>query len=185
MSMEFPIHTPDTAPSPADETLKQVSENLGFIPNILGAFAEEPAMLEAYSALDDLFGQTALDDDQRLVVHMTASRLNGCGYCMAAHSTGAQAGGVDQGLVESLRTGAVLPDGRLEALRRFTEAVVQKHGNVSESDLDAFKNAGYGPRHAQAVVLGVAQKVLSNYVNHMVETPLDESFSANAWKAAE
>jgi hypothetical protein len=34
------------------------------------------------------------------------------------------------------------------------------------------------------VVLGLAQKVLSNYVNHLAQTPVDEQWEKFAWSKA-
>ena len=59
---------------------------------------------------------------------------------------------------------------------------MRKRGNVSKEDLQAFHDAGYGQQQVLEVILGVAQKTMSNYVNHIAETPIDEPFQKFAWK---
>ena len=88
---------------------------------------------------------------------------------------------VPEEISEALRNETPLPDDKLEALRNFTLAVVRKRGNVTNDDLQAFYDAGYGQQQVLEVILGVAQKTMSNYVNHIAETPIDEPFKKFEW----
>ena len=69
-------------------------------------------------------------------------------------------------------------------MRTFTLAVTRKRGEVSSEDLNAFYEAGYERRHVLEVILILSQKVMSNYVNHIAETPVDEPFKKFAWEKA-
>ncbi|MEP0481164.1 MAG: carboxymuconolactone decarboxylase family protein, partial [Nonlabens sp.] len=55
-------------------------------------------------------------------------------------------------------------------------------GNVSQEDLDAFYAAGYGETQVLEIILGLSQKVISNYTNHIANTPVDAPFEKFAWK---
>lgn len=70
---------------------------------------------------------------------------------------------------------------KLQALKDFTLAVVRERGNVSEEDLTAFFAAGYGQQQVLEMILGLSQKVISNYVNHVAHTPVDKVFEKFAW----
>ena len=61
---------------------------------------------------------------------------------------------------------------------------MRKRGEVSEEDLQRFFSAGYTKRHVLDVILVLSQKVISNYVNHMAQTPVDEVFRKFAWHKA-
>ena len=115
------------------------------------------------------------------MVLISASVDNGCDYCVAAHTTIGQGAHVDQAVLDRLRADQPLPDARLEALRRFTKAVVRERGWAGEADQAAFLEAGYTESQALEVVLGVTMKTLSNYTNHLAATPLDAAFAGNAW----
>ncbi len=41
--------------------------------------------------------------------------------------------------------------------------------------------AGYGQQQVLEVILGLSQKVISNYVNHVAHTPVDKVFEKFAW----
>lgn len=59
--------------------------------------------------------------------------------------------------------------------------MVIDRGFVSDTDVDTFLAAGYDRAAVLAVVLGVALKVISNYTNHVAETPVNEAFQKHAW----
>ena len=89
---------------------------------------------------------------------------------------------VSDEISEALRNETPLPSEKLEALRDFTLKVVRSRGDISDADVQKFIDAGYTQRNVLEVVLGVAQKVMSNYTNHLAETPVDKPFQAFDWK---
>ncbi|HCA10577.1 MAG TPA: carboxymuconolactone decarboxylase, partial [Marinobacter adhaerens] len=107
---------------------------------------------------------------------------NACHYCVPAHTGIAKMMDVSDDITNALRDETPLPSDKLEALRTFTLAVMRKHGNVSKEDLDAFYEAGYQHRQVLEVILVLSQKVMSNYVNHIAETPVDEPFKKFEWQ---
>ena len=171
----FTIHTQDTAPADSKPLLEDSLKSFGMIPNLHGVMAEAPALLEGYQRLHGLFQATSFSADELTVVWQTINVEHGCHYCVPAHTAIAHGMKVDVSIIEALRTGSPLPE-KLEALRQFTLAMTRKRGNVDPADLDAFYSAGYGHQQVLEVVLGLAQKVMSNYVNHVAETPLDAPF---------
>lgn len=108
---------------------------------------------------------------------MTASRLNGCGYCVAGYSALAKGEGVDDSIVEAIREDKPIDDAALEAVRVFTAIVVEQRGRVADHDVQAFLDNGFTQLQILDVLTGVAQKTLSNYANHLAGTPLDKAFT--------
>jgi uncharacterized peroxidase-related enzyme len=182
---DFSIHTVETAPEAARPLLQGARSKLGFVPNLYASLAESPAALSAYLMLSDLFGETSFTPTEQQVVALAVSAENGCGYCMAAHSTIARhMVQVPSAIVDALRDGRALNDARLEALRSFAKAVVRDRGEVRGKPLEAFLAAGFSRQQSIEVVLGVAMKTLSNYGNHLFETPIDAAFEAETWPPA-
>jgi alkylhydroperoxidase family enzyme len=101
-----------------------------------------------------------------------------------AHSGIAKRMKVDDAINDALRDETPLPNARLEALRDFTLAVTRGRGHVDEAELQAFFDAGFTKRQVLEVILGLSQKVMSNYTNHLAETPVDEAFKSFAWEKA-
>ncbi|MEM8985489.1 MAG: carboxymuconolactone decarboxylase family protein [Pseudomonadota bacterium] len=181
--IDFPLHTTDTAPDASRPVLEGVQNKYGFAPNLFKVFAEAPATIQAYAQLSDAFQKTSLSATEQQVVLLTASLLNECNYCMAAHSTVAKGAGVPDDILTALRDAEPLPDAKLDALRKFTAVIVQKRGWASEEDIDAFVSAGYGKGAILEVITGVALKTISNYTNHIAETPVDDAFAGQTWIA--
>lgn len=103
-------------------------------------------------------------------------------YCVPAHTGIAKSMKVSDDIIDALRDEPPLPSEKLEALRTFTLAVTRKRGEVNSEDLGAFYDAGYNNRQVLEVILVLAQKVMSNYINHIADTPVDEPFKKFAWK---
>lgn len=179
--LTFDLHTADTAPEGADETLRKTAKSFGFVPNLYATLAESPAAVEAYSTLSNAFGKSGFSPAERQVVLIAISAENGCHYCVAAHSTVAANSGLDDADIEALRSGKPLSDDRLEALRTFTLTVVRERGWVAEETVEAFLKAGFTKANVLEVIVGASLKTISNYVNHIAETPLDDAFKARAW----
>jgi alkylhydroperoxidase family enzyme len=114
------------------------------------------------------------------VVLLAASRENGCRYCVAVHSTVGDMQTDPSYVIGAIRDEAPINDPKLEALRQLTRALVRGRGHA-EAEIARFVEAGYEPSQVLEVVNGVALATLSNYTNHLVETPLDEAFAERAW----
>lgn len=182
---QFTTHTINTAPDAAKPMLTQAQAVYSFVPNLLGTMAEAPTLLEGYMTLAGIFDKTEVTETERQIILMTNNRLNGCSYCMAAHTSISQMAGVPADVIEALRTGTPIADSRLEALRQFAAVVNESRGWPSAEDIDSFMAAGYTRQTILEVLVGTSLKVMSNYTNHIAETTLDDAFVANAWKDGE
>ena len=180
---DFIIYDVDSAPEASRGTLADAQKQYGMVPNLMGIMAESPALVRTYAEVGKAFESSSLSPLEQQIVVLTASFLNECSYCMAAHSMIAKMVGLPAIEVEALREGRPLDDPRLETLRAFTRAVVRDRGWVSRPHVEEFLRAGFTKAQLLDVVLGVAFKTLSNYTNHIVGTPLDEAFAAEAWRA--
>ena len=179
----FPVHSSETAPDASKPILDTVQKKFGFVPNLFRVMAEAPAAAEAYLTVMDIFESSSLSDAEKQTVLLSASLVNGCDYCMAAHTTVANMKGVPAEIVEALRAGAKLPDTKLDALAALTRSIVETRDWPTEVIRDAFFGAGYGTAEYLEVIVGVTVKTLSNYVNHATKTPLDSAFQAARWAA--
>lgn len=181
---QFKIHTIETAPEDSKELLKGAEKQLGFIPNLYGIMAEAPAALKAYNGLSQNFETSSFSTTEKQIVLLATSYVNECHYCMAVHSTVGKMQKIDESIIEALRNGEPIKDEKLEALRKFTQTVVEKRGWINEENVNAFLSAGYSKAQLLEVIVGVTQKTLSNYINHIAQTPLDTAFEANKWENA-
>ena len=182
--VDFQVHDESSAPQDAKDVLRKAEKDFGMLPNIFGVMAESPPELKGYLSLDALLKETTLTTGEQYVVLMTVSAENGCNYCVAAHSAEAKEAGIEEGIIQAIRSGRPLRDGKLEALRVFAAAVVRKRGHLPEEDIEAFLSAGYEKANILEVILAVGMKTISNYTNHIAHTPLDRAMEPFRWEPA-
>lgn len=175
--MDFTIYNADNAPEDAKPLLNAAKENFGFVPNLLGEFAEAPAVLEGYLKLNEIVGKTSFSPKEQQLAILAVSIENECHYCSAIHSTILKNQiKADESIVNAVRNGDPLPDAKLNALVTYTTKAVKSRGHVSDSDIEEFIDAGYTKQNVLEVNLIIALKTISNYTNHIADTPLDEAF---------
>jgi uncharacterized peroxidase-related enzyme len=178
----FTQYTIANAPAGSKAALEGTQAAFNFVPNLQTFMAESPALLNSYSAVWDIFTkQTSFTAIELQVVLLTVSYEHQCQYCVAGHSTLSQMFKMDNATLTALRDGTPIANARLEALRAFTRQVVIERGFVNAEDLDTFFKAGYTKANVFDVITGVALKLMSNYTNHITETPLDDFMKSNAW----
>lgn len=179
---DFTLHTLETAPEKSQALLEDSRKGFGRVPGLHAVMAEAPALLDGYKHLHELFAQeTSFDKDEITVVWQTINVEHECHYCVPAHTGIARMMKVDGAISEALRDETPLPNAHLEALRSFTLQVVRQRGDVSDDQVQTFLDAGYTKRQILEVILGVAQKVMSNYTNHLAQTPVDEPMKPFVW----
>ncbi|MBY8977908.1 carboxymuconolactone decarboxylase family protein [Rhodobacteraceae bacterium NNCM2] len=179
---DFEYHTIDTAPAASKPQLEGSLKDFGMIPNLHAVMAEAPKVLEGYRFLHEAFQQTSLTVEEQTVVWQAINVEHGCHYCVPAHTGLAHMMKVDPAVTEALRNQTPLPTAKLEALRTFTLSVLRNRGVVSDDEVQAFLDAGFTRQNVLEVVLGLAQKVMSNYINHLATTPVDKPFQKFAWE---
>ncbi|TQV86475.1 carboxymuconolactone decarboxylase family protein [Aliikangiella coralliicola] len=177
----FTTHTIESAPEASKQNLRNAKSAYSFVPNLLGTMAEAPSLLDGYLALAGIFDKTSFSETERQIILMTNNRLNGCVYCMAAHTSISQMAGVKKDVIKALRNNTPIADAKLEALRQFAEVINKSRGWPTETQVSAFIDAGYTQQNVLEVILGTSLKVISNYTNHIAETTVDDAFAPNAW----
>lgn len=178
---DFQIHDITSAPEGAKPLLEGSQKAYGMIPNLHGVFAESPQILEAYQQVGTLFSNSSLSPVERHIVWISINVYHSCHYCVPAHTMIAKGDNVSDEILDNLRNNRPLADAKQEALRQFTLKVTEQRGVVSDADVQAFLEAGYTKANILDVVLGLSHKVMSNYVNHLANTPVDAPFQKFAW----
>jgi len=181
---QFKLHTIKSAPEGSKEILEGALKQNGFVPNLYGIMAESPEVLKAYTQMNQLFNETSLSPVEKNIVWLTVSYHNSCHYCMAIHSMAAKMFKVPGDMIEALRNNKPLNDAKLEALRKFTALLVEKRGWASDDEVQEFIEAGFSQKNVLEIIVGIGQKIISNYVNHLAHTPLDKQIEAFKWEAS-
>ncbi|MGY6650310.1 carboxymuconolactone decarboxylase family protein [Wenyingzhuangia sp. IMCC45574] len=176
------IHNIETATEASKEQLKESIKAFGMIPNLHGVLANSPETLRSYKFLHEQFQQTSFDKEELNVVWQSINVEHGCGYCVPAHTAIAGMMKVNPELTEALRNQESLQTKKLQVLQATTLSIVRNRGRISDEELEVFYEVGYDEQQVVEILLGLAQKTISNYVNHIASTPVDAPFQKFAWK---
>jgi len=179
--MSFTLYTQESAPLASKEQLDDSLKSWGMIPNLHAVMAESPNVLKAYKLLHDLFQDTSFNNEELTVIWQTINVESGCLYCVPAHTGIAKMMNIDDVITNALRDGKELPNKKLQVLHKTTLALVRDRGRPDKAVITEFYQAGYKNRQLLEIVLGISQKVMSNYINHLAETPLDKAFETFVW----
>lgn len=177
----FPSHDLASAPNASKPLLENSQKAFGRLPGLHKILADSPQAFEGYQLLHRLFTETNFNADELTVVWQAINVENACHYCVPAHTGIAKMMKVSDDITEALRNETELPSEKLEALRTFTVQMIRERGNVTDMQMKIFFDAGYTHRAVLDVILGLAQKTMSNYVNHVAKTPVDTVFNSLLW----
>lgn len=178
---EFSTHTPDSAPEAARPIMAAISGQFGFLPAAVGRMATSPELLRGFTTMNRLFESTTLDPLARETMIMTIATRNGCHICVAMHTAALHRLHAPDETIRALREQRSIDQPKLEAVRLFTTALLDRSGAVTSEELKAFFEAGYSRRHALELVLGLGTYTLSTLANRLTDAPLDEAFAPFCW----
>lgn len=177
----FPVHTIDSAPEKSRSSLEALQSAFGMIPNIAGATATSPVLIDS---LVGLFGKVhggSFAEDRIQIVLLTDAVVNSSRSPVAFHSALALQQGISSADVDAIRAGHLPNDPKYAALSALARAMIEKRGHLSQQDMEQFLNAGFDNAHLLEVIAIVAASTITNYTASITKPPLEEAFKQHAW----
>ncbi len=144
---------------------------LGVIPNLFRLVGTSPAALTGYLGLNGGLAK-ALDARTRERIALAVAQVNGCDYCLSAHSYLGANLKLDASELAANRAGHS-HDPRADAAVGFARKVAERRGRVSDADLAAVKDAGYTEAQVVEIVTVVALNMFTNFINNVADTDID------------
>ena len=169
------IATPATvadAPVASQPLLDAVKKQIGSVPNLFRVVSNSPAGLEGYLGLNGALGKGSLSAQTRERIALAVAEVNGCRYCLSAHSHFAGLFKLAPSEILAARNGGSA-DPKADAAVRFAVAVTKARGHVGDAEVAAVKAAGFTDAEVIEIVLHVALNTLTNYVNEVAGTEID------------
>lgn len=170
------ISTPATindAPSASQPLLEGVQKSLGSVPNLFRLVSNSPASLEGYLSLSGALGDGKLDPATRERIALAVAEINGCGYCLAAHTyLGTNIAKLTEAEITANRRGGST-DAKADVAVRFAAKIVHERGHVDADAIETVRNAGYSDAEIVEIVAHVVLNTLTNYFNEVFGTEID------------
>lgn len=163
----------NAAPAAARPLLEAVKKQLGSVPNLFRIAANSPAALEGYLGLNGALAKGALDARTRERIALAVAEINGCDYCLSAHTyLATNLAKLDAAEIEANRAGRSY-DVKADAAVKFATRIARNRGHVAEADIAAVKAAGFDDAQVVEIVAHVALNTLTNYLNEVLGTEID------------
>ena len=166
------IPTRDEAPAETHAVLDTVGKRFGFVPNLFRLMAMSPPALQAFVGIQGSLVK-ALDINTIEAMGMAVSEDSGCDYCLATHSyLGSTFGKLTADELRLNRRGTSSDTQRAAAVR-FSKAVANKRGKVSDSELAAIRESGFTDTQIITIVALTAQYLMTNFMNNVSQIGVD------------
>jgi uncharacterized peroxidase-related enzyme len=172
--------TIESAPRGSKAALQTIQKRNGFIPNLMATFASSPALLSGYVGLDTAWQKSSFSALERQLIFLAASVENRCRYCIATHTTALKGLKVNPQCIQAVRNRGSLGNQRLDTLVTLTRELVLERGFVAPKTRRRFVAAGFNEVALMEVLIGVALKVMSNYLDNLAPIAIDAAFRGEA-----
>ncbi|MNF60551.1 carboxymuconolactone decarboxylase family protein [Pseudomonas sp. BF-R-01] len=147
--------------------LEGVQKKIGFLPNVFKTLAHAPAVLSSYLQQSATLGKTSLSATEKESIFLATSQVNGCDYCLAAHTLFAGKAGLSAQDILSARSG------QLNAFATLARQITESRGHLGSEQIAAARAAGINDSKIVEVIAHVASQTLTNYLNNVALTEID------------
>jgi uncharacterized peroxidase-related enzyme len=162
----------EAAPAASQPFLDAVQKQLGVVPNLFRLVALSPAALQGFLGFSGALTK-ALDVRTRERIAIAVAQVNGCDYCLSAHTyLGLNLAKIDNAEIALNRRGAS-SDPKANTAVAFARKITENRGHVAEGDVQAVRAAGYTDAQIVEIIAIVAENIFTNLINIVAETEID------------
>lgn len=142
-----------------------VKNKIGVVPNLYAAMGTSDKLLAGFLNFTEILKSGEFTKKEYEAIALVTSQVNGCAYCLSAHTALGKMNGFSEEETLELRTKSIA-DQKLHALVSLVSELVESKGHPADSTVQTFFDVGY-TKAAFAELLGaVALTTITNYVFH-------------------
>jgi alkylhydroperoxidase family enzyme len=179
----YPVYTVETAPAQSKPVLQQLQQTFGLVPNIAGAMAASPVLINGFIGLFERVHASSLTEQQIQTLLLTNAVTNASAWAVAFHTALALKQGVSSAGVQAIRSGRSPNDANLAPFSTLARTLIEKRGHVDQSDQQRFLDAGFSAEQILEVIAVVAASTITNYTGSVTLPPLEAPFEEFVWHA--
>ena len=173
MALDLPELAPSELSPEMAALFDKCREKIGFVPNVLRAYAHDAAKLAAFATLynDLMLGPSGLSKLEREMIAVVVSAENRCFYCLAAHGAAVRqlSGDPVLGELMAMNWRAADLSERHRAMLAFAVALTQDSSSIEEEDREALRDAGFSDRDIWDIAATAAFYNMSNRMASAVD----------------
>ena len=168
----IPLVNPANAAASQEALFKQINDAFGVAPNMFKAIGNSSAALESMWASFGALGNGVLGAKLGEQIAVLVADINRCEYCLAAHTALGLNAGVSAKEMSAAQAGNS-SDPKVQAALDFSAKLVKERANVSQSDIEGVRSAGFSDEEIAEILAHVALNIFTNYTNVAFDVPVD------------
>lgn len=168
---KFEVPTRQEVSSQNQEIFDKLEKQVGFVPNLYATYALSDTALGDY--LNFSGRKTSLSAKEKEVINLAVSQVNGCEYCLAAHTAIGKMNGFTDDQILELRSGQASFDSKYDALVKFVKNITINRGKPDSGAVDNLFAAGYTKENFIDTLVVIGDKTISNFIHGSTQIPVD------------
>ncbi|WP_118972922.1 carboxymuconolactone decarboxylase family protein [Taibaiella koreensis] len=166
------VPAPGQVSADAQLLLDQIQKRLGKVPNLYATMGYSANALKGFLDLEANLNKGVFSAKEREAIALVVSEVNGCNYCLAAHTLLAIKHGFTREDTLAIRAARV-NDPKLQAILQLARSIAEQKGKANEETLEAFFAAGYQEAALMDLTGLVTARIFTNYVYALTGIPVD------------
>lgn len=166
------VPTRDQVDSKAQAIFDNLKKKVGMVPNIYATIGHSSNALESLLGFSEGLTKGTFNAREREAISLAVSEVNGCTYCLSAHTAIAKMNGFSEEETHHLRAGTI-QDQKLSIITRLAIAITQNRGKAGQELVEEFFAAGYSKSALIDLTALVAERTFMNFVGRLTGVPID------------
>ncbi len=145
------------------EIFNNIKQKVGRVPNLYAAIGNSPNLLSGFLQFGEALSKGVFSKKEQEAIALAVSQVNGCAYCLSAHTAMAKIAGFSEEETLQLRDGTSI-NNKLNALTNLALEITKNKGKASPKTIEQFFAVGYN-KTAFAELIGlVSLRIFTNYI---------------------
>jgi uncharacterized peroxidase-related enzyme len=150
----------------------QLQKRLGKVPNLYASIGYSVNALKGFLEFEESLNHGLFTAKEREAIALAVSEVNGCTYCLAAHTVAAIKRGFTKDETLLIRSGDA-GDDKLSAVIHLARSIAENRGEANDEALENFYAMGYNEAALIELIGLVAIRIFTNYVFAITNVPID------------
>jgi len=166
----FKVPVREEVSASSQQSFDTLKKALGMVPNLYATLAYSDNALSRFLAYQN--APSTLSNKEKEAVNLAVSQVNGCKYCLSAHTMLGKLNGFSDEEILLLRKGqSTIP--KIHTLVQLAKDLTENKGHAAAASLEAFFEAGYNKGNLVDLLLLIGDKTVLNYLHNITEVPVD------------
>jgi len=172
MSNAIKVPTRDQVDAKAQSIFDNLNSQLGFVPNLYAVIGHSSDTLENYLNFAGNVGKTTFNAKQSEAIKLAVSEVNGCSYCLSAHTAISKLNKISEEEILNFRQGKS-EDPQLNAIVALAKNIAENRGKADTDKVIEFLAAGFDNKALIDLLATVIEITFTNYAHGVTKVPVD------------